>query len=80
MAGWFRKRRTGEDVTQSSIDQARPSGTIEEGTRTNQLVDELLAIATDRGFLSVEGKPRTREIGIELHQMNGMQRMLDVHR
>ncbi|MES4901469.1 MULTISPECIES: hypothetical protein [unclassified Streptomyces] len=54
---------------------------VDEDTRTDQLLDELVEIARTRGFLSMKGKDqRTREIGAELDRMNGMQKMRDVHR
>ena len=54
---------------------------VDEDTRTDQLLDELAVIARTRGFLSMKGRDsRTREIGAELHRMNGMQKMRDVHR
>ncbi|WBB61663.1 hypothetical protein O7599_03655 [Streptomyces sp. WMMC500] len=49
--------------------------------RTRVLVDELCEIGRGRGFLSVHaGKDgRTREIGAELHEAGGKQRMLSAH-
>jgi hypothetical protein len=87
------KRRKRKDLTQSYLDQAHsgspavaePVGSlgeaVDEDTRTNQLLDELGAIASSQGFLTTKGKdPRTRAIGAELDRMNGMQKMLDVHK
>lgn len=48
--------------------------------RTYELLEELQAIGRAQGYLSLQGKdPRTREIGAELHGMNGKQKMLDAH-
>lgn len=54
---------------------------VDEDTTTSQLLDELAAIARSRGFFGPTGEkdPRVREIGAELDQMNGKQKMLDVH-
>lgn len=47
---------------------------------SDQLLAELLEIGQNRGFLAGgRDDSRTREIGAELDQMDGMQKMLQVH-
>lgn len=59
---------------------APPSAGGAVDARTYQLLEELQAIGRAQGYLSLQGKdPRTREIGAELHGMNGKQKMLDAH-
>ncbi|MDX3227181.1 hypothetical protein [Streptomyces sp. ME19-01-6] len=75
----LRGRRPWSEPTYVPLCSVAP--TVEEDTRTDELLDELAAIARSRGFLR-QGRedPRTREIGAELDRMNGMQKMRDVHR
>lgn len=53
---------------------------VDQSSRADRLLVELGEIGRGRGFLRGGARDkRTREIGIELHRMNGIQKMREAH-